>query len=193
MLPLAITYMKINILPPPFPCWLLLLCFSAVSTTSGSAQVNADSKHKAGTTETESKSGHENAINKVLAGDRFTQLRPIALAREVFTNDLGMRFVPVPIKGGPGDGKSLLFSVWETRVKDFSAFVDATNYDAKTKSDGKQMSENWQSPGFEQNGDHPVVFVNWNDARAFCKWLTDAERKSGHIKPNQHYRLPTDH
>ena len=34
-----------------------------------------------------------------------------------------MRFVPVPIIGGPTVGKNLLFSVWETRVQDYAAFA----------------------------------------------------------------------
>jgi formylglycine-generating enzyme len=43
---------------------------------------------------------------------------------------------------------------------------------------------NWKSAGFEQAGNHPVVHVSWNDAKAFCSWLSKKEGKE--------YRLPTE-
>src|SRR6185312_13668631 len=42
----------------------------------------------------------------------------------------------------------------------------------------------WRTVGFEQTDEHPVVNVSWNDADAFCKWLTKKEGKT--------YRLPTE-
>ncbi len=42
----------------------------------------------------------------------------------------------------------------------------------------------WRNPGFEQTDEHPVVCVSWNDAVAFCEWLSRKEGKS--------YRLPTE-
>jgi formylglycine-generating enzyme required for sulfatase activity len=45
------------------------------------------------------------------------------------------------------------------------------------RADGvRSRGASWRDPGFDQKGDHPVVQVSWNDARAFCDWLT---KKSG--------------
>ncbi|HKB89622.1 MAG TPA: SUMF1/EgtB/PvdO family nonheme iron enzyme [Opitutaceae bacterium] len=34
--------------------------------------------------------------------------------------------------------------------------------------------------------------VSWDDAKAFCEWLTKQERGSGALPEGMHYRLPTD-
>lgn len=99
---------------------------------------------------------------------------PIApVATSALMNSLGMRFAPVG---------EVLFCVWQTRVKDFESFAKAVNL----------KSTAWRGPGFRQGPDHPVVNVTWTEALAFCKWLTEKERKEGSIPPNQFYRLPYD-
>jgi sulfatase modifying factor 1 len=42
----------------------------------------------------------------------------------------------------------------------------------------------WRKPSFNQHGNHPVVQVSWNDAQAFCNWLS---KKSGKM-----IALPTE-
>jgi hypothetical protein len=97
-----------------------------------------------------------------------------------FENSLGMKFAPVPIVGGPTAGKTIRFCIWETRVQDYEEFVRDTKTD-------------WPDPGFKQGPDHPAVMVSWEDATAFCAWLTKEERRKRKIGPKDTYRLPTDH
>ncbi len=117
---------------------------------------------------------------------------------EMHTNGLGMRFVPVP-------GTKVWFSIYQTRVQDFQVFIKETGYvhmrenadpDSRMwsldKDGNKQRGNSWADPGFEQKPDHPVVGVSWNDAKAFCEWLTLRERAAGRLPKGREYRLPTD-
>jgi formylglycine-generating enzyme required for sulfatase activity len=72
-----------------------------------------------------------------------------------------------------------LFSIWDTRVQDYQAFVNETHH-------------HWIKPGFQQSETHPAVNVSWADAQEFCQWLTDRERRAGKLSDQQQYRLPTD-
>ena len=97
-----------------------------------------------------------------------------------FVNGLGMKFVPVPIIGGPTGGQRVLFSIWETRVQDYEVFVQETKRE-------------WPKPNFAQGPTHPVVNMTWDDAQDFCTWLTGRERSAGRLGANEQYRLPSDH
>jgi predicted Ser/Thr protein kinase len=105
----------------------------------------------------------------------------IATKEQPFENGLGMKFVPVPITGGPSGGQRVLFSIWETRVKDYEAFMRT------------QPDREWLAPTFHQESDHPAVRMQWPDTVDFCDWLTAEDRKEGLIGDDEHYRLPTDH
>ena len=91
----------------------------------------------------------------------------------------------------------------EVTVGQFRKFVEATGYRTSAESsgrgglaflpdvedDGVERFDNrpdctWRNPGFPQTDDHPVVCVSWNDAVAFCQWLSKKE--------NANYRLPTE-
>ena len=83
-----------------------------------------------------------------------------------------MEFVPIP-------GTNLLFCKWETRVQDYAAFV-------------RREGRRWPKPNFEQGPTHPAVNVTWDDANAFCGWLTEREQKVEFLPAGHRYRLPTD-
>ena len=117
---------------------------------------------------------------------------PVATKEKPFVNSLDMKFVPVP-------GTKVLFCIWETRVKDFEAFASNSGRDMGNcmwvlKSSGwkERTGYNWQKPGFRQTPEDPVVGVSWQDAVAFCEWLTKKERKEGRLQAGQSYHLPTD-
>ncbi len=89
-----------------------------------------------------------------------------------YENSLGMKFVPVP-------GTGTYFCIWSTRVSDYEKFVAGTG-------------RPWKPAGFPQGKIHPAVRVDFLDATAFCKWLTDREGKSGRLPDGYEYRLPRD-
>jgi formylglycine-generating enzyme required for sulfatase activity len=115
---------------------------------------------------------------KTTPAELETNAEPKAAAKipaNAIVNTLGMPFVPVP-------GTEVAFCIWETRVKDYAAFAAAN----------AEVDGSWKQPGFKQEDTHPVVKVSWNDAQAFCAWLTKKELAVGKIKAGQKYRLPTD-
>ncbi|AUB80294.1 hypothetical protein THSYN_04545 [Candidatus Thiodictyon syntrophicum] len=69
-------------------------------------------------------------------------------------------------------------------VGEFRRFVTATGYrtEAETgdgawvwnqgKDYGQKRDASWQNPYLEQDDRHPVVCLSWNDARAYCDWLS---------------------
>jgi formylglycine-generating enzyme required for sulfatase activity len=86
--------------------------------------------------------------------------------------------------------------VYEATLGQFRKFVEETRYQtdaersgtgAYGKADGKWQQRQeftWATMGYNRTDDEPVVNVSWNDAVAFCQWLS---KKEGRL-----YRLPTE-
>jgi formylglycine-generating enzyme required for sulfatase activity len=80
-------------------------------------------------------------------------------------------------------------------VGQFKEFVEKTKHETQAEKAGGfgwrdggsfvlDPNVTWRNPGFKQTDDHPVVCVDWHDAKAFCDWLS---QKEGH-----QYTLPTE-
>ncbi len=84
---------------------------------------------------------------------------------------------------------------FEVTRGEFATFVNATGYNAsgecyfytggnfkKARYNWKESrSHDWRSPGFGQTDRDPVVCMNWDDARAYVRWLSP--------KTGKEYRL----
>jgi hypothetical protein len=123
--------------------------------------------------------GYKPLAKKLTLGEGLTIEEKLTLEKNqgvvfgrAWENGIHMRFVPV--------GADLMASIWETRVRDYDLFVKETGHAPARPAH------------FEQHPDHPVVNVSREDARAFCEWLSQRERKAERISQNHTYRLPTD-
>jgi hypothetical protein len=104
---------------------------------------------------------------------------PKASKQKPFVNTLGMPLVPV-------SGANALFCIWETRVKDYAAYAE-----------GKEVNDAWTRQEYRgapvgREPKHPVCGVSWDDAVAFCNWLTEKETAEGKLPGGARYRLPKD-
>jgi len=85
--------------------------------------------------------------------------------------------------------KPFYLGMYEVTRGEFRKFVDATQYRTNAE-DGtgsfawnpdkreffpKDEKLNWKVAGFDQTDSHPVVNESWDDAQAFCVWLTKRE------------------
>ena len=77
----------------------------------------------------------------------------------------------------------------------FARFVADSGYKTDAEKAGKayghkagrwgyQKGYSWKNPGFPQTDQHPATGVSWNDAKAFCGWLS--------AKTGRTYGLPTE-
>ena len=83
--------------------------------------------------------------------------------------------------------------VHEVTRDEYAGFVAATSrgsgdgcraFDADDRRWEWRSEASWQSPGYPQTGDHPVVCVTWEDAQAYARWLS--------AETGEEYRLPSE-
>jgi len=95
----------------------------------------------------------------------------------------------------------------ELTIGQWKQFVVATGYVTDAEKDRKSYSPkwpqkgwdwvtdaNWKDPryGYKVKDNFPVTCVTWNDAVAFCRWLTGTEKTKNKLPAGIVYRLPTE-
>jgi formylglycine-generating enzyme required for sulfatase activity len=92
--------------------------------------------------------------------------------------------------------KGYYLSQYPVTRSEFAKFVEKTGHRTEGEVDGRgafimkgskreqDPSRIWRSPGFKQSDRDAVVCISWNDAQAYCRWLSTLENRS--------YCLPTE-
>ncbi|HET7924421.1 MAG TPA: SUMF1/EgtB/PvdO family nonheme iron enzyme, partial [Rhodanobacteraceae bacterium] len=118
--------------------------------------------------------------------------RPAKLLRDGgrFHDRGGPELALIPVRSDLGDHLDYPFAMGVTDVTRgaYERFVKATGRPPSRCRESNSLfarfkEYTWESPGFAQGEDHPVVCVSWQDAKAYADWLS---RQTG-----EHYRLPT--
>ncbi len=69
----------------------------------------------------------------------------------------------------------------EVTVRQWNIFLRESGYE---RINASRRIPKWDRLGYEASGDHPISHVTWNDAIAFCSWLSKTSGKK--------YALPTE-
>ena len=106
-----------------------------------------------------------------------------------------------------------LMSSTEVTVAQFRKFVEASKYVTEAEEErlrrqsGDQeptdKGQDWKNPGYTTADDMPVTLISWNDAAAYCAWLSEQEQRRPWYRPDgkggwliaahaDGYRLPTE-
>jgi formylglycine-generating enzyme len=94
--------------------------------------------------------------------------------------------------------KPFYMGTYEVTLGQFLQFYNAAKYKMDSETDGKpswgysadgkliesNLFRPWNTLAWKTEMDHSAVYISWNDATAFCKWLSEKEKKT--------YRLPTE-
>lgn len=81
--------------------------------------------------------------------------------------------------------KPFFLGATEVTIGQFKKFVAATGFQTHAESNSTDDTRRtYLRPGYSVTDDSPVSCVNWEEAVAYCRWLSDLEKAT--------YRLPTE-
>lgn len=128
---------------------------------------------------------------RIPAGEFFMGSPETEEHREPYETDERRRLVRIT--------KAYWISAHEVTRGQFRCFVEDTGYETENERNGRggfgvdpksgalslfDPQYSWRYVGFVQTDEHPVVNVSWNDAVAFCDWISRRESAT--------YGLPTE-
>jgi len=143
----------------------------------------------------ESKEGNQNSLEHIeleLASNTTIKLVKVPAGKFLMGSDPAQRF---RIRDGREDprhevtiSRDFYIGTCEVTRGQFAAFVEAAGYLTQAEREGRGFAWNghvwgkvegasWKKVGFDQTDEHPVICVSFDDAIAFCRWLS---KKTGH-------------
>ena len=113
------------------------------------------------------------------------------------TNSIGMELIEIPAgkftMGSPEDEKDHQEDEAQVSVTLTKPFGLGKTEVTQGQWKSVMGTEPWKGQQLVQaDKDCPATFVSYFDAVEFCEKLTDLERKSGKLKANEEYRLPSE-
>ena len=77
-------------------------------------------------------------------------------------------------------------SATQVTIGQFKKFAAGTGYqsEAEKANEGSNLKKTYLDPRYTVTDDSPATVITWNDAVAYCQWLSSQEKRT--------YRLPTE-
>ena len=148
--------------------------------THGSAHNPMESTQHAAPTATQIKNTSVNDTPKLIEASAAT---PLSIQDQTLDlgNGVNLELVSVPagtinfITGEKRNLTTFQIGKYPVTVEQFRRFTEETSY--KTEQEKQSKSQNWNTPGFSQTPDCPVVWVSYEDATQFVRWLSGKSKR----------------
>ena len=82
--------------------------------------------------------------------------------------------------------------VTETTNHQYRTFLKDSKYDGRDAANQDYLKHLKGSSAMSGDPNYPICYVSWQNAMAFCEWLTEREREGNRLPEGYVYRLPTE-
>ena len=81
---------------------------------------------------------------------------------------------------------------YEVSNGEYLEFIASSGYNGSRDADDNYLRHFRTDSSIPTGNNYPVCWISWNNADAFCKWLTAREKRRGRLPKGYVYRLPTE-